>query len=237
MARRGIELEELVPSALVAAAEHGEIDAGPMPLAASFHLEARFQPVAGFCVAGARQAGSLFLYSTVPIAELHGAHIAVSDEASSAPSLLEILLRLRYGVQPNGYVPLTASHDGLLLVGNEALRQRLGVPGFRHTYDLGAEWYAWTGLPYVFSRWMVRRDVAPKDLALLVDTLYVGLEEGVNALYGVADPREDLLMLPRDIVTYIQGLRYHIGHAEQRAIEQFQRYLNELQSSRLQASH
>jgi chorismate dehydratase len=139
MARRGIELDELVPSALVAAAEHGEIDAGPMPLAASFRLEERFQPVAGFCVAGARQAGSIFLYSTVPIAELNGAGIAVSDEASSAPSLLQILLRLRYGVQLKGYVPLTASHDGLVLVGNEALRQRLGVPGFRHTYDLGAE--------------------------------------------------------------------------------------------------
>ena len=60
-----------------------------------------------------------------------------------------------------------------------------------------------------------------KDRALLEDTLYVGLEEGVNALYGLADPREDLLMLPRDIVTYIQGLRYYIGHAEQQSIEQF----------------
>ena len=75
---------------------------------------------------------------------------------------------------------------------------------------------------------MVRKDVAPKDLALLVDTLYVGLEEGVNALYGLADPREDLLMLPRDIVTYIQGLRYYIGHAEQRAIEQFRHYMDQL---------
>jgi predicted solute-binding protein len=75
---------------------------------------------------------------------------------------------------------------------------------------------------------MVRKDVAPKDMALLEDTLYVGLEEGVNALYGIAEPREDLLMLPRDIVAYIQGLRYHIGHAEQRAIEQFRHYLNQL---------
>jgi chorismate dehydratase len=230
MARRGIELHEMVPSALVAAAEHGEIDAGPLPLADCFRLEERFQPVAGFCVAGVRQAGSILLFSSMPISELSEATIGITDEASSAPKFLQILLRLKYGVQPKAFVPLHGSYEAFLLIGNEALRQRHGTPGFRHTYDLGAEWHAWTGLPCVFSRWMVRKDVAPKDVALLEDTLYVGLEEGVNALYGLADPREDLLMLPRDIVTYIQGLRYYIGHAEQRAIEQFRRYLSQLMS-------
>jgi chorismate dehydratase len=228
MARRGIELYEMVPSLLVTAAEAGDIDAGPVPLADCFHLEDRFQPVGGFCVASVKQAGSILLFSTVPMTALGGVHIGVTDEASSAPRLLQVLLRLKYRVEPKAFVSLDSADDAFLLIGNQALRQRIGRPGFRFTYDLGAEWRAWTGLPWVFSRWMVRKDIDPKDRALLEDTLYVGLEEGVNALYGLADPREDLLMLPRDIVTYIQGLRYHIGHAEQRAIEQFRHYLNQL---------
>jgi chorismate dehydratase len=228
MARRGIELYDMVPRALVSAVEHGEIDAGPIPLADSFRLEDRFQPVAGFCVASVNQAGSMFLYSTRPIAELHGARIGVSDEASSAPRLLQVLLRLKYRVQPEAYESLQGSHDAFLLIGNRALRQRWGAPGFPHTYDLGAEWHAWTGLPLVFCRWMVRKDVDRKDLALLEDTLYVGLEEGVNALYGLSEPREDLFMLPREIVSYVQGLRYHIGISEQRAIDQFRHYLHQL---------
>jgi len=230
MARRGIELYEMVPSILVARAEQGEIDAGPIPLADSFRLDDRFQPVAGFCAASVKRAGSLLLYSRRPITELHGAHIGVTDEASNAPWLLRVLLRLKYSVQPAAYVSIKDAHDALLLIGNQALRQRMGIPGFQYTYDLGEEWYAWTGLPCVFSRWMVRGEVDPKDKALLQDTLYVGLEEGVNALYGLADPREDLLMLPRDIVTYIQGLRYYIGNNEQRAIDQFRSYLNRLDS-------
>jgi chorismate dehydratase len=228
MVRRGIELCEMVPSALAAAAEHGEIDAGPVPLVDCFRLEHRFQPVAGFCVASLKQAGSIFLYSTEPIEDLHGAHIGISDEASTAPRLLDVLLRLKYQVQPEAYVPLKASHDAFLLIGNQGLRQRMGALGHPHTYDLGAEWYAWTNLPFVYSRWMVRKDVDPKDIALLEDTLYVGLEEGVNVLYGISDPREDLLMLPREIITFIQGLRYYIGVAEQRAIDQFRRYLKQL---------
>jgi chorismate dehydratase len=228
MARRGIELYEMVPSTLVASAEQGEIDAGPIPLVDSFRLADHFQPVAGFCVASVKRAGSVFLYSTRPIAALHGARIGLTDEASNAPRLLQVLLRLKYRVQPAAYVSLHDTHDALLLIGNQALRQRMGMPGFQYMYDLGEEWHAWTGLPCVFSRWMVHKGVDPKATALLQDTLYVGLEEGVNALYGLADPREDLLMLPRDIVTYIQGLRYYIGSAEQRAIDRFRSHLNQL---------
>ncbi|MBI3326922.1 MAG: menaquinone biosynthesis protein [Nitrospinae bacterium] len=228
MARRGIELYEMVPSALASAAESGEIDAGPVPLVDCFRLEDRFQPVAGFCVASLRKAGSVYLYSTKPIEELNGAHIGITDEASTAPQLLRVLLSLKYQVQREAYVPLQAAHDAFLLIGNQGLRQRMGAPGFPYTYDLGEEWHAWTELPFVFSRWIVRKDLGSKDMALLEDTLYVGLEEGVNALYLRSDPREDLRMLPRDIVKYIQGLRYYIGMSEQKAIDRFRQYLKQL---------
>jgi predicted solute-binding protein len=228
MERRGIECCELVPSAVSAAIAHGEIDAGPVPLVDCFRLQDCLRPVAGFCVASVRRAGSVLLYSTRPIAELNAACIGVTDEAATAPWLLQMLLRLQYQVQPAAYVPLHASCDAFLLIGNQGLRQRMGAPGFPYTYDLGEAWHAWTGLPFVFSRWMARKDLAAKDLALLQDTLYVGLEEGVDALFHLAEPREDLLMFPRDIVKYIRGFRYYIGMAEQQAIDRFQHYLQQL---------
>jgi chorismate dehydratase len=229
MERRGLTLYELVPRAVAVAAARGEIDAGPVPLVDCFRLEDRFQPVAGFCVASVLDAGSSLLFSTKPIAALAGAHIGVTDEASTAPRLLDVLLRVKYQVQAASYGPLQAPHEAFLLIGNQGLRQRMGAPGFPYIYDLGAEWHAWTGLPFVFSRWMVRKEVGPKDRALLEATLYAGLEEGIDALGQVAQPRQDLLMLPRDIVTYIQGFRYYIGRSEQRAIDQFQRYLQQLE--------
>jgi chorismate dehydratase len=227
MARRGLALTELVPRAIAVAAANGEIDAGPVPLVDCFRLEDRLQPVAGFCIASVQDAGSSLLFSTKPIAALTGAHIGVTDEASTAPQLLDILLRLKYQVQTAPYGPLQAACDAFLLIGNQGLRQRMGAPDFPYTYDLGAEWHAWTGLPFVFARWMVRKDVSPRDRALLEEVLYVGLEEGVDALCELARPREDLFMLPRDIATYIQGFRYYIGRSEQQAIDQFRRYLQQ----------
>jgi chorismate dehydratase len=229
MARRGMVLHECVPRAVTAAAANGEIDAGPVPLVDCVRLEDRFEPVAGFCIASVQRAGSSLLYSTRPITALAGAYIGVSDEAATALRLLHVLLHCKYQVQPAAYGPLQAAQDACLLIGNQALRQRRGMLGFPHIYDLGAEWHAWTGLPFVFARWMVRKEVALREKALLEEMLYAGLEDGVEALYQIAEPREDLLMLPRDIVMYIQGFRYFIGKSEQQAIEQFQRYLHQLE--------
>ena len=85
MARRGIQLYEMLPRALVTAAEDGDIDTGPLPLADCFGLEDRFQPVGGFCLASVKQAGSILLFSTVPITEL-GAFTSVSPMRPPAPS-------------------------------------------------------------------------------------------------------------------------------------------------------
>src|SRR5919197_2165681 len=215
MARRGMAFYELMPGAVAVAAANGAIDAGPVPLVDCCRLADRFEPVAGFCVASIQRARSSLLYSTQPITELAGAHIGVTDEAATALRLLDVLLRVKYQVQPAAYGPVQTAHDAFLLIGNQALRQRRGAPGFPYTYDLGAEWHAWTGLPFVFARWMVRREAPAKDKALLEEALYVGLEDGVEALYQVAQPRDDLLMLPRHIVRHIQGFRYYIGKSEQ----------------------
>jgi chorismate dehydratase len=196
MARRGMELYDLVPGAVASAAANGAIDAGPVPLVECVRLQDRFEPVAGFCVASVQLAASSLLYSTRPITDLAGAYIGVTDEAATAQQLLQVLLRLKYQAQPVTYGPLQAAHDAFLLIGDQALRQRRGAPGFPYLYDLGAEWHAWTGLPFVFARWMVRKEVAAKDKTLLEEALYIGLEDGVEALYQVAEPRQDLLMLP-----------------------------------------
>ena len=130
MARRGLALIELVPQSIAVAAANGEIDAGPVPLVDYVRLEDRFQPVGGFCIASVQQAGSSLLFSTKPIDALAGSHIGVTDEDSTTLRLLDVLLRLKYQVQPATYGSLQASHEAFLLIGNQGLRQRMGASGF-----------------------------------------------------------------------------------------------------------
>ena len=47
--------------------------------------------------------------------------------------------------------------DAVLLIGDRAMRACL--PGFAYAFDLGQEWFDWTGLPFVYAVWAVRAGV------------------------------------------------------------------------------
>lgn len=228
MERRGIPLYDVVPSGLAVAAAKGEIDAGPMPLAECFRLGEQFRFLSQFCVAIIRKAGSVVLHSKPPIQELTGARIGIPGEASTSSRLLQVVLALKYQVQSVAYGPLEDSSEAFLLIGNEGLRHRHGVLDYPHTYDLGEEWYQWTGLPFVFARWIARKAIDPKEAAVLEDTLYVGLQDWADGIFHSSDSRDDLLMHPRDMLEYTQGIRYFIGVTEQRAMDLFRHYLEQL---------
>src|SRR5262249_24195418 len=111
------------------------------------------------------------------------ARAAPGVAARTSAALTEILLRKRYGVSPE-IVPLPmeqhaedADADAVLLIGDRAMRACL--PGFAHAYDLGQEWFDWTGLPFVYAVWAVREgaDLMGVDRAL-AEAKRRGLEAG-----------------------------------------------------------
>ncbi len=227
MERRGIELRNMGPNAVAEALEQGEIDAGPVSLVDTFRLarpehSRRATPITGFCVASVARATSSILHSKKPIEALGGGRIALGDGDATSVSLLKVLLTLKHEVRREVFVDQQSDHDAFLLTGNQALRQRRRVRGFPHRYDLGEEWQAWTGLPFVFSRWMASAAMERRDFVMLEDALFVGQEDWVNNLYKATGPRDDLLMLPREVLEYVQGLRFFIGVPEERAIALFQ---------------
>ncbi len=233
MERRGLNLIPLVPSAMAAAVQEGQIDAAPFPVVDCARLEAEFNYMTSFCVATISSAGSVILNSTKPIQELAGARIGVSEEAATAPKLLRVLLTQKYQVEPATYVSPQESAEALLHIGNQGLRNRRGMRGFAHQYDLGSEWHDWTGMPFVFSRWMVRKDLEPSQAAVVEDSLYVGVQDWADGLFHLSESRDSLRMHPQDMLTYIQGMCYFMGVPEQRGLDRFLQCLEKLQTDPL----
>ena len=228
MERRGIQLNQMPPGSLGPAVEKGEIDGGPVPLTDCLPLEDRFEYVTGFCLAAWEKSGSIFLHSRQPIAELEGARIGIPKGSDTSVELLRVLLAFKYEVQPQAYVTPEDPHDAFLLDGDQGLRRRRGVRGYPYKYDLGEEWNRWTGLPFVLARWMARRDMGATDAALLENTLYVGMEDGVDSLFHLSEPKDNLLMLAKDVVEYIQAYRYFMGLSEYKSVALFREYLGQL---------
>ena len=224
MERRGVELRDIPLNQVAESIRQGEIDGGPVPLSDSFGMESHAVPVSGFCLSAAARSGSNLFYSRQPIEELAGARVALSEVDPTTVQLLQVLLAEKYRIAAPQLVQPNDEHDALIISGDAALRRRRGMRGYPHRYDLGQEWHNFTDLPFVFSRWMRRESMEHREAMLLEDTLYVGLEEGVDSLFHLSEPRENLLMLARDVMEYIIGYRYFVGLSEQKSIDLFRAY-------------
>ncbi len=228
MERRGIVLHDAKLNDVPQALREGEINAGPVSLADSFDLEDVCVPVAGFCLAASNRSGSNLLYSKKPMEELSGATIAAATPDSTTLKLFQVLLAQKHQGNHDSFVAMPDEHDAFVISGDDALRRRRGARGYGHRYDLGEEWHAMTGLPFVFARWMARKGLSNDEMLLVEDTLYVGLEDGVDSLFHLSEPKDHLLMMARDIVDYIIGYRYFVGLSERKSIELFREYLAKL---------
>lgn len=110
---------------------------------------------------------SVALFSRREARDLDGATILLSAASRTSVHLLELLCQDVWGVRPRfaearaEAQDLTAlaglPHDAVLVIGDAALL--LAAEGrYAHQYDLGTEWKAWTGLPFVFAVWAARRE-------------------------------------------------------------------------------
>ena len=230
MERRGIVLHNMSLKDVPQALRDKDIDAGPVSLVDSFDVEDVCVPVAGFCLAASDRAGSNLLYSKRHMSELSGAAVAAATLDSTTRKLFQVLLAQKHAGNADSFVAMSEEHDAFVISGDDALRRRRGVRGYEHRYDLGEEWHAMTNLPFVFARWMARKEINEDEMLLVEDTLYVGLEDGVDSLFHLSEPKDQLLMMARDIVDYIIGYRYFVGLSERRSIDLFRECLAKLPS-------
>lgn len=117
------------------------------------------------CVAAKHEVRSVLLVSRGPLSEIR--RVALDQNSRTSVALLRILLREKYGIDPE-YIHerpdperMLAEADAALVIGDPALK----VDRDRYLItDLAAEWNELTGLPFVFAVWAVRPGVEIPDL-------------------------------------------------------------------------
>ncbi len=217
-----LEFHPMVPSKLTNAVNEGEMDAGPVPLVTTWDIEDRYEPMGQLGISTTYQAGSIFLYARKPMRELDGATIGVTEQTSTSVRLLRALLTQKYGVNTT-FAAIDREHnDAFLLIGDDALRHRNGVDGFPVQRDLGRVWRSWTGLPFVFARWVVRRDLPQDTKDWLRDTVTDCLGRGWQHLDKCVTPKLDELGLSQEEARqYLEGFRFQFTPDEMGAIARF----------------
>ena len=210
------------PRLLAQWAEEDRIDAGVLPVVESWRL-ADFEPLGSYGIAVKRRAGSVLLFSKDPWEKLDGAPIGVTDQTATSVRLLEVLLRNRDGREPllrNGF---HSTDRARLLIGDSALTPPPDVLAqFPHVYDLGEEWYRWQERPFVFARWMVRKNVPAYWRERLIDSLETALVQFSENRENICRQSARFLKRPTTFLSsYLAGFSYRFTTAEDQAEEIF----------------
>lgn len=173
---------------------------------------------------------SIYLFTKVPIEELHQRKIAVTSSSATSVALLKILLKQYYQLDvtfetkvPN-LTRMMETHDAALLIGDDAIRGYWENKRYK-TYDLGELWYTFTGLPMTYAVWAVRKEILESHAPLL-QRVYEAFQERKEQ-YAL---RLDKLVWkantkfggsPAFWYDYYKGLSYDFGEEHQRGLQMY----------------
>lgn len=164
---------------------------------------------------------SVLLLSQVPFSQLDGRAIRVTAETNTSAALLRLVLRrvLQVDARLEAAGPAgTANNPGwcadataVLAIGDEALRLRR-QSGFAHLLDLGEVWLRWTGLPFIFGLWALRREFLEEAPRIARDACAALIAAKAWGLAHLEDIIEDACgrqpLLRREMADYFAGLSY-----------------------------
>lgn len=171
---------------------------------------------------------SVILYHKKPLEELEGEPIGITPETESSLYLLRILIEDFLKIFPE-YVFLSnpwkrlkkeerESLVGYLAIGDEALLLRQKNEQYLIT-DLAELWLKYTGFPFVFALFMVRKEIAflyEKPLKELCMLLYYCKARALSNLKEIIEKTH--LKLPKDYAyRYLTHLEYDFSGLKQRA--------------------
>ncbi|HMM37822.1 MAG TPA: menaquinone biosynthesis protein [Desulfovibrio sp.] len=178
---------------------------------------------------------SVLLLSRLPLERLDGRTILVSSQTHTSAALLRLLLKEHLRVA-TGFATGDASRslaegerpEAILAIGDEALRLRRH-PDYPHTLDLGEAWRQWTGLPFIFGLWAVRREALaerPEALWAACGVLAQAKAAGLAMLETtIARAAADTPLSVEELRSYFAGLSYDLGPEEQQGLNLFYRKL------------
>src|ERR1051326_299165 len=155
--REEFQISYTIPSHCAQQLKEGSADIGIIPVAAYVTIP-DLVIVPDVAIAAKNKVRSILLVSKAPLEKIRS--VATDDSSRTSAALVEIYLRKFVGGDP-GFTrqkpdlkEMLQWHDAALLIGDPALQAR--TAGY-YVYDLAEEWRRWTGRPFVFAFWAVRK--------------------------------------------------------------------------------
>jgi len=231
--RADFEISYTIPSHCARQLKEGLADIGIIPVAAYTEIP-DLVIVPDVAIAAKNKVRSILLVSKAPLEKIRS--VATDESSRTSAALVEIYLRKFVGGDP-GFTrqkpdlkAMLQWHDAALLIGDPALQARTG--GY-HVFDLAEEWRRWTGRPFVFAFWAVRKaalEGRPAELNV-GQVFQQSRDHGLKHIAEIAAAWAPKLGLPAALVKdYLtENVDYSLDRENLEGLRLFFRYGAELQ--------
>jgi len=239
--RLAAELIDGVPTVLNRLMAEGSIDVSVVSAVEYARHADRYLLLPDLAISCDGPVRSVALFSRRPASELDGCRVVVSRSSMTSVALLELLFENVWGATPQfvlGDAEVSdvarfgaEPHDARLVIGDAALllsARRTGAApaSYDYVYDLGAEWKAWTGLPFVFAVWVAQRATADDQALGACAALRASRDWGLRHLHALADQAAAATGVDRrTCMEYLSGLHYGLSYAHLAGLTEFLRRL------------
>ena len=181
-------LQAMYPRQAIAAVTSGKAQAAMLPVAGLAAVAPVAELFGEYGIAACGPVKSVLFFSDIPFDRLGSQHaIQLSNQSATSVNLLALLLSYRLGQAP---LPVALPDHlrgqratGELLIGDDALAAEQ-AHGYRYVTDLSEQWAQHHHLPFVFARWVLRRDASPGFRDALTTWLQGFVEQDAGIVAG-----------------------------------------------------
>lgn len=213
--RDKIDLTYDIPSDCAQKLIDNKADIGLVPVAALLSIP-DYHILGDYCIGSIGAVNSVFIFSEKPITEVKT--IRLDPQSRTSNNLAKVLLK-NYWKVPVEFITEGAA-DAFVEIGDRTFPH---INTFSFSYDLGEQWFKFTGLPFAFAVWASNKPIA----AEFVDELNQSLKLGVDNLDAVLKElpgREDF-----DLYDYFHNrLDFNLTDDKRSAINKYLQFVRDL---------
>lgn len=230
-----------VPSRVNRMLREGELDVSPSSSIEYLRNKDRYLVLPWCSISSSGPIKSILLFSKCPIDELGGKTIAVSSESETSTLLLKIILKEFFAVESrfeqesrSSVRNILSTSPAMLHIGDtamiEAHKLSLDKPreSSTYVYDLGDLWDKFTGLPFVFALWVVRREAAEEKGELIKklsdDLIKAGKFAGSRFKLIASEAPHKKSISEKELVAYWKLISYDLSEKQMEGLTLFEKY-------------
>ena len=215
-----IELSFAVPSLLPDMLNNDQIDVALIP-SIEYFRNGNYVIIPDISISSIGDVESVKIFSKVPMQDIRTA--ALDKSSLTSCTLTKIILKERYHLSPQytqwnkQYDISNINTDAILLIGDNAIK--VADNGY-FTLDLGQAWFDYTGLPFVYAVWVVKKG---RRIFGINNLLKNAKEAGIKSIKTLATAESQRLQLSEErCLNYLtNSIRYSLGKEEIQGLQTF----------------